>query len=68
VSYLAIALTVPDRLAEPAAWQPASLEWLHRLAALRVRDAVAATEASRGSLEALVEALPHRSASRPAPS
>ena len=58
VSYLAIALTVPDRLAEPAAWQPASLEWLHRLAALRVRDAVAATEASRGSLEALVEALP----------
>ncbi|MBS1201465.1 MAG: hypothetical protein H6R27_2143, partial [Proteobacteria bacterium] len=58
VSYLAIALTIPDRLAEPAAWEPESLRWLHRLAALRVRDAVAPTDASRVSLGALADALP----------
>jgi AmmeMemoRadiSam system protein A len=53
VSYLSIALTTPDRPAVPAAWQPESLQWLHRLAALRVRDAVGPTEASRAALEAL---------------
>jgi hypothetical protein len=58
VSYLSIALTIPDRLAEPAAWEPESLRWLHRLAALRVRDAVAPTDASRVSLGALADALP----------
>ena len=58
VSCLSIALTVPEQRAEPSAWQPESLQWLHRLAALRVLDAVAPTEASRASLAAHVDALP----------
>jgi AmmeMemoRadiSam system protein B/AmmeMemoRadiSam system protein A len=58
VSYLSIALTIPDGPAEPAAWDPESLRWLHRLAALRVLDAVAPTDASRASVDTLAGALP----------
>ena len=58
VSYLSVVLTAPDRPAQPAAWQPDSLQWLHRLAALRVQDAVAPTGASHASLETLVETRP----------
>jgi AmmeMemoRadiSam system protein B/AmmeMemoRadiSam system protein A len=58
VSYLSIALTIPDRPHEPAAWEPESLQWLHRLAALAIQDAVAPTDASRASLEVLADALP----------
>jgi len=58
VSYLSIGLTLPDRPAEPAAWQPQSLEWLHRLAALQVADAAAPSEATRGALDALIASQP----------
>jgi AmmeMemoRadiSam system protein B/AmmeMemoRadiSam system protein A len=50
VSYLSVALTRPEPA--PAAWQPDSLRWLHRLAALRVLDAVAPSQASRAALDA----------------
>jgi AmmeMemoRadiSam system protein B/AmmeMemoRadiSam system protein A len=52
VSYLAVALTRPEPTAGPAAWEAGPLEWLHRLAALRVRHAVAPTDASRAALDA----------------
>lgn len=58
VSYLSIALTTPDRPVAPAAWQREPLQWLHRLAALRVQDAVAPTEATAAALEALSGDLP----------
>jgi hypothetical protein len=58
VSYLSIALTVPERAEAPAAWQPESLQWLHRLAALRVVDAVAPTAASGAALAAHLAMLP----------
>ena len=58
VSYLAVALTEPARPAGPAVQQEDSLEWLYRLAALRVRDAVAPTEQTRAALHALLEDSP----------
>ena len=58
VSYLSIALTVPKQAAGPLAWQPESLQWLHRLAALRVADAVAPTAASGAALAAHLATLP----------
>ena len=60
VSYLSIALTVPKQAAGPLAWQPESLQWLHRLAALRVADAVAPTAASGAALAAHLAGLDHR--------
>lgn len=58
VSYLSVAVTTPEPAAPPAAWQPESLDWLYRLAALRVRDAVAPTEPSRAALDALANDPP----------
>jgi len=58
VSYLAIALTAPAPPTGPAVQQQGSLEWLHRLAAWRVVDAVSPSTRSGEALATLLQAVP----------
>lgn len=58
VSYLTAAFTRPARPAGSALPQQGSLEWLYRLAALRVQDVVAPDPAAQAALRELVDGLP----------